>query len=270
MTILVAGATGNVGRHVVAHLVDAGQKVRALSRNPLTASLPGAEVVRGDLAEPASLASALDGVTALHLINFSGDYEPLETGADIVALARKAGVKRVTVLRGGDKGTVEHALEASDLEWTFIQPVEFMSGVFDWAASIRDENVVKAPFAQVRSAMVHDGDIGAVIATVLTSGGHGGRTYTLTGPEALTVPGKVAAISQGLGREVSFVELTEAEARQEWKAQGLPDEVIEFFVVAHGNPPEQAYIVLPTVQELLGRPARGLVEFVEAHKDRFN
>src|SRR5688572_23147958 len=114
MTILVTGATGNVGRNVVKHLVAQGHAVRALSRAPQKAQLPeGVEVVAGDLSDPSTLESALDGVSALHLINFHGEYQPLETGAEIVALAEKAGVKRVTVLRGGQEGTVEAAVQAS-------------------------------------------------------------------------------------------------------------------------------------------------------------
>jgi uncharacterized protein YbjT (DUF2867 family) len=270
MTILVTGATGNVGRNVVAHLVENGHAVRALTRNPSAASLPkGVEVVQGDLTDPSTL--DFTGVTALHLItvDVSGAYSPLETGYEIVALAKKAGVRKVTVLRGGAHGTVENALLESDLEWTFVQPVEFMSGVFDWADAIREDDVVKAPFPEVRSAMVHDGDIGAVIGTVLTSEGHAGKTYDLTGPQALSIRDKVAAISTALSREITYLEQTEEEARLEWMAQGLPSEVIEFFVMAHGNPPETAYTVVPTVEEITGRPARTLEDFVRAHAAKF-
>ncbi|GIH05867.1 nucleotide-diphosphate-sugar epimerase [Rhizocola hellebori] len=226
----------------------------------------------GNLSDPDSLIPALEGVTALHLINFDGTegYTPLTTGAEIISLAAKAGVKRVTVLRGGDKGTVENALEASDLEWTFIQPVEFMSGVFDWIESIRDEGIVRAPFASVRSAMVHDSDIGAVIAAVLTQDGHAGKTYTLTGPQAMTIPQKVAAISDALGRDIKYFELSEQEARDDWRQQGLPDEVIEFFVMAHGNPPAQAYTVLPTIEQITGRPPLTLQDFVRDHAARYS
>ena len=102
MTILVTGATGTVGRHVVGELVRAGHAVRALTRNPAKADLPeGVEVVAGDLAVPDSLTAAFDGVTAAHLINFAGEgYAPLGTGPQIVELAAKSGVRRVTVLGG--------------------------------------------------------------------------------------------------------------------------------------------------------------------------
>jgi len=98
MRILIAGSTGTVGRHIVAQLTAEGHAVRALTRNP-DAVLPAAQMVTGNLTDPGSLIPALEGVEALHLINFDGGgYQPLETGAEIVELARKAGVKRVTVL----------------------------------------------------------------------------------------------------------------------------------------------------------------------------
>jgi uncharacterized protein YbjT (DUF2867 family) len=81
MTVLVAGATGNVGRPLVEQLLAAGHRVRALTRNPEKADLPaGAEVVAGNLAETASLSAAFSGVSAAHLISFNGeDFSPLTT-----------------------------------------------------------------------------------------------------------------------------------------------------------------------------------------------
>ena len=101
MIILVAGATGRVGRYLVEQLHQAGHHVRALTRNPKAQFPQGVEIVVGDLTNPSSLESALEGVTGLHLITFGGDdYAPLplQTGNEIVALAEKAGVKCVTVL----------------------------------------------------------------------------------------------------------------------------------------------------------------------------
>jgi uncharacterized protein YbjT (DUF2867 family) len=96
MTILVTGATGNVGHPLVEQLLTAGHRVRALTRNPEKANLPaGAEVVVGNLADTASLSAAFSGASAAHLISFTGeDYSPLANGAEIVDLATKAGVCR--------------------------------------------------------------------------------------------------------------------------------------------------------------------------------
>lgn len=273
MKILVTGATGTVGRQVVNHLIQAGHEVRALTRNPAKANFPGdVEVVAGDLAAPETLAPALEGVTGLHLINFDSGSEGdplLQTGEEIVALAKKAGVRRVTVLRGGQKGSIEEALEASDLAWTFLQPVEFMSNLLEWAESIRAEGVVREPFGSRLSAIVHEADIGAVAATVLTEDGHGSKSYNITGPEVLTPPQMVQIIGAAIGRNLRFIELTEAQARERWQMLGFPSEVIEFFVWALGSTPEVGYTVVPTVEQVTGRPARTFAQWAAEHAEAF-
>lgn len=115
MTLLVTGATGKAGRHVVRHLLEAGHQVRALTRDPARAALPdGAEVVAGDLTDPASLAPALRGVLGVHLITVGGDdYATLRTGPELVTRFTEAGVRRVVVLWNGQPGPVEEAFERS-------------------------------------------------------------------------------------------------------------------------------------------------------------
>lgn len=267
---LVTGATGNVGRHTVAELVRGGHAVRALTRDPGRAVLPGAEPVQGDLTDPATLAPALRGVEAVHLITFGGS-EPLtdETSAAIVEEIRKAGIRRVTVLNGGGDTPLQTAVQKSDLEWTVLIPVEFMSGALDWAASIRDEDVVRTGFTDRRSAMVHDADIGAVAAAVLATGGHPGRELPITGPEVLTPPDMVRTIATAIGREITLIPLTEGQARKQWRAEGYPDEIIDFFVWAHGSTPEIGYTVAPTVEQVTGRPARTFAEWAREHADQF-
>lgn len=269
MTILVAGATGTVGRQIVEQLVQAGHPVRALTRNP-AAAIEGAQMVVGDLGDPASLIPALEGVEAMHLINFDGGgYTPLQTGEELVELARKAGVKRVTVLLGGELGSIEKALQASDLIWTFVQPVEFMSNAFDWISSVREENTISEPFADRPSAMVHEADIAAVAVVALTEDGHGGATYTVTGPEVLTVYDKVRILGEALGREIGFVELDAEQAQAKWRAAGYPEETIQFFMWVFGNTPEIGYTVVPTVQKLTGRPARTFQQWAAGNASRF-
>lgn len=271
MTFLVTGATGSVGRKVVDELVRAGHPVRALTRDPGKARLPeGVEVVAGDLTRPETLDGVFDGVTAAHFIGFAGDdYGPLESAAEVVDLAVRAGVRRATVLKGVQGEQVEEALRKTDLEWTFVQPVEFMSNALNWAESIRTEQTVREPFPKALSAMVHEADIAAVIATALTGDGHHGRTYVLTGPEALTKPDKVRILAEATGRDIAYVELTEQQARERWAAEGHAPETIDFFVWVHGDPPEIGYTVAPTVEQVTGRPARTFAEWAAEHKERF-
>src|SRR5690606_39287462 len=126
MTFLITGATGSVGRHVVDELVRAGAPVRALTRDPAAADLPeGAQIVRGDLTRPETLAPALRGVTGVHLIDVGGPgYAPLPNGREIVELIRRAGVRKGTLLSGWATGTPAAAVTESDLDWTYVHPPE--------------------------------------------------------------------------------------------------------------------------------------------------
>ena len=269
MTVLVTGATGNAGRQVVDALLALGQEVRAVTRNAPTARLPaGVEVVEGDLTRPETI--AFDGVTGAHLLTNAGDdYAELLTGPDLVRRAEKAGVRRVAVLWSGSRSPLEEAVTTSSLEWTVLRPVDFMSNALVWAESVRDRGEVREPFAYARSALVHEGDIGAVAAAVLVRGGHGGRTYTLTGPQALSVPEQVAAIGAAIGREITYVEQTEEEARAEMLAAGRPAEVADFLLRWKRDMPAEGYTVVRDVEDVLGRPARSFASWAREHAGAF-
>ncbi len=271
MKFLVAGATGRVGRYLVEQLNASGHQVLALTRDASKAAFSrGVEIVEGDLTNPASIAPAMEGVTGLHLINFNGgDYSPLETGGEIIQLAERAGVKRVTILGAGEETSVEQAAKASSLAWTILQPVEFMTGALDYAETIRSEGVVRQPFANRKTAIVHEADIAAVAAAVLTGDGHSGKSYVITGPEVLTPNMMVDTIGATIGREIQFIELSEEEGREQWRVQGFPDDMIEFFVWAHGNTPEVGYTVVPTVEEVTGKPARTFAQWAQEYADAF-
>ncbi|GGV14351.1 NmrA family NAD(P)-binding protein [Streptomyces spectabilis] len=268
---LVSGATGTVGREVVRELLERGQRVRALTRDPAKAAFPeGVEVVRGDLTDPASLKDALTGVTGLHLITFGGAaFQPLETGPEIVRTARDAGVRRVTVLNGGGPTPLEDAVRAGGLDWTVLMPVEFMANALEWAEEARTRDTVRAPFVDRLSALVHEGDIGAVAAVALTEEGHAGKEYLITGPQALTVREKVAAIAGARGRDIELVELSEEEAAERMRAEGQDEYTIAWLLDVYKNTPPEGRTVVDTVQRVTGRPARPFAAWAEAHAPAF-
>ena len=270
MTILVTGATGTVGKHVTEQLMQRGAEVRALTRNPERAKtiLPeGAEIVAGDLMRPETLQEALQGVEAMFLIVSSDEPSAdLNTDPRVVALAEEAGVKRVVVLVGFEEGPVEEAVRRSGMEWTLVKPVEFMANMLsDWGPSIREAGEVREFNGDAPSARVHEGDIAAVAVEALL-GGHHGQSYVLTGPEVLTRKEAVQAIAAGIGKDIRFIELTEDVARRQWRDQGYDEETIEFFVKMAFDPPKAGHTVLPTVEKVLGRPARTLAEWAAEHK----
>ncbi|MEU0247869.1 NAD(P)H-binding protein [Streptomyces sp. NPDC006235] len=270
--ILVTGATGTVGRQVVAELLDRGHDVRALTRDASKAAFPaGVEVVEGDLTAPDGLAPALEGVTGLQLITFGGAaFSPLETGPRILELARSAGVRRVTVLHGGGPTPLEDAVRADDgVDWTVLMPVEFMANALEWADGIVASGEVREPFVERLSAMVHEGDIGAVAAVALTEEGHAGQEYVITGPDVLTVGDKVETIAAAVGREITLVELTEEQAIAQWRAAGLAEDVIGFLLMAYGDTPEVGRTVSGTVEKVTGRPARTFAQWAAEHAGAF-
>ncbi|AXE89954.1 NAD(P)H-binding protein [Streptomyces sp. Go-475] len=270
--ILVAGATGTVGRQVVAELLARGHEVRALTRDAAKADLPaGVEIAEGDLTAPDSLVPALEGITGLHLITFGGAaFAPLETGPRVLDLAHAAGVRRITVLHGGGPTPLEDAVRADDrVSWTVLMPVEFMANALEWADGIVAAGEVREPFVDRLSAMVHEADIGAVAAVALTEEGHGGQEYVITGPEVLTVGDKVKTIAAAAGREITLVELTEEEAVAKWRAAYLPEDVIGFLLEVYGNTPEAGRTVAGTVEKVTGRPARTFAQWAAEHADVF-
>lgn len=269
MTILVTGATGTVGRQVVGHLLDAGEHVRALTRDPSRAQLPdGVEVVPGDLDDASSLTPVLRGVTAAHLICF-GSSGVLTNGAELVTQLQRADVQRCTVLTDWDESTLQPALTAAGMAWTHLCPVAFMANALeDLAPSIRDEGLIRVA-GELPGADVHESDIGAVAAAALTGDGHAGQTYLLTGPQALTTADKLRIIGEVIGRDLSLVVMTPDEARARWRAEGHSEEMLTFMLELELSPPDVGSQVQPTVQEVTGRPALTFADWAETHADAF-
>ena len=275
MTILVTGATGNVGRLVVDHLLAAGAPVRALTVNPQRAALPaGVEVVKGYIGRPETLPAALSGIDRLYLA-------PLpQTAREVVRLAKEAGVRQIVDLSSsnadaeasGDPSgwhyyAVERAVEESGLPWTHLRPGEFMTNTLGWAEQIRATGVVRAPHGNAATAIIDLDDIAAVAARVLLEEGHVGKKYELTGPAAVKRVDLARQIGEAIGREVRFDEQTREEALAElepimggwaaWYVDGFAE------LVDHPQP------VSPNVELLTGRTATPFAHWARKHAAAF-
>lgn len=266
-----------MGRLVAGHLIAAGERVRALTRNPATAALPdGVEVREGDLRQPNTVRAALRGVERLYL------FPVPETAREVAAAAREAGVRRIVVLSSssvldtsGDNHSGEHhraverAVEECGVEWTFVRPDEFAANVlWKWADSIRTESVVRAPYGNAARVPIHEADIAAVAATALLEDGHVGQAYVLTGPEAITQADQVRAMSEATGRPIAFEEITPDEAR---KAMGtvMPAPVVEMVLRYLADAVTDPPVPVDTVERITGRPARTFARWAADHAAEF-
>ncbi|WP_053718936.1 SDR family oxidoreductase [Saccharothrix sp. NRRL B-16348] len=274
MTILVTGATGTIGSAVVRQLAAAGVPVKALTRNPARAVVPaGVEVVGGDLTRPGEL--PLAGVTAVFLLaaiesdDAAGHARAfLEQAADlrrVVFLSSSA----VTVKRPGSyelHHDVERVIEASGVAWTHVRPGEFMANKLIWARTIREEDVVRAPFPESVGAPVHEDDVAEVAVHALLRDGHAGKAYTLSGPEALTHVEQAAAIGRGLGRPIAFERLTYGQARATLiRDEGLPYDVAEYLLGYMAQHAEEPASVTPDFTTVTAHPGRTLTTWATNH-----
>ncbi|MFF8775680.1 SDR family oxidoreductase [Streptomyces sp. NPDC015140] len=265
--IVVTGATGNVGRPLVAALTAAGERVTAVTRRTPSHDLPdGAGHVRADLADPSTLGAAVTGADALFLLPAGELLAGGAPAAEVLEVARSGGVRRVTLLSSQVTGTrpqapahgrlreFEEAVRSSGLDWTILRPGGFASNAYAWAETVRTRRTVHAPFAEVALPVVDPADIGEVAAVTLREEGHAGQTYELTGPVGVTPRAQAQEIAGALGEEVRFVELSREQAR-EHMARFMPEPVVEGTLDILGEPLPSEQRVAPDVEKLLGRPA---------------
>jgi uncharacterized protein YbjT (DUF2867 family) len=270
VTVLVVGATGKSGKHVVDHLLKKGADVRAMSRNAAAQLPEGVELFVGDTANLSSMEAAFQDVTAVHL-PVSGGSTSGSTfdGARLVAAAEAAGVKRATLLWNGVPGDVERAFEQSDIEWTRLESATFMGNTLVWAPAIREGEPIEAAFVDAPETLIDEYDVGEIAANVLTEGGHAGEVLTPTGDEPITTRRRVEFLSTELGRNVPLVELSEEAFRQNLNQAGYDDALVELLVAWQKRPVEEAARVSPAVSDVLGRPARRFIDWTAANIDAF-
>jgi uncharacterized protein YbjT (DUF2867 family) len=276
--IVVAGATGNVGRELVRALAGAGKPVRALSRNPGAAALPtGVQAVSGDLNRPETLRDVLAGASGVYLLSGYQDMPGL------LAEVARAGARRVVLQSGSsvfceDLGnpisrymvSSEEAVRDSGLPWTILRPHSFDSNALQWAQQLKDSDVVRGPFADVAVTAIDPYDIAAVAAEALLapSARHEGRAYRLTGPQPLRPADRVRVLGMVLGRDLRFEGQSSDEARAEMSA-GMPGEYVDAFFTFFADHKLDESGVFPDVKEVTGRPPRTFEQWARAHAGAF-
>lgn len=291
MTILVTGATGNVGRQVVDRLVRAGQPVRAMTRRPQPGRLPdGVEVVRGDFGRPDTWPAALDAVESVYLFPFV--YAATDHG--FVDQAVKAGVTRFVVHSaaaagfapgtGGDGAlgrhltqereahrAVELLVEDSGAEWVHVRPGLLAANALRWADQIRTGQVVRGPYAAAGYPVVHEADVADVAVAALLTDDHVGAAYTVTGPAKVSQAEQAAAIGAAIGVRVRFEELDPGEARRQWLRAGVDEETADWMIALLADAVDGTGALPPTDTYLrvTGRPPRTFDQWARDHAADF-
>ncbi|MFI8525602.1 NAD(P)H-binding protein [Promicromonospora sukumoe] len=277
--IVVTGATGNIGRPLVAELARRGQDVTAVSRAgaaPLDSPL--VRGVSANLAEPEGLRAAVDGADALFLL-VPGSGEHLDT-EQIIGIAAEAGVRRLVLLSSlgavtragsashGPLAELEKRVQGSGLEWTLLRPADFASNAFAWVPTVRSGRTVHAPFGDVALPAVDPLDLAEVAAAALADDGHAGRSYTLTGPASVSPRDRTEVLARVLGMPVAFVEQTRDQARAAMLAY-MPEPVVDGTLAILGAPTPQEQQVSPDIESVLGRPAHSFEDWVRRNAGAF-
>ena len=294
-TILVTGAAGqlgSVGRTVTTLLLERGLPVRALVRreDDRAASLraAGAEVMVGDLLEPPDVYRIVRGCRRIYFgMSLSPRY--LEATAIMVAVARDLGVdalvnmSQMTVSQMSIHNPTpshqqrQHWLSEQVLTWAglpviTIRPTMFLDSFITLAgASVRDRGRIEVPFGLGKTSPVAAADVARVVAVLLADPRpHLGRLYELTGPQSQDLHGIAREFSDALKRDVTYLDIP----LEDWK-RGLEKAGLSEFLIQHlltmaelhrdGSYDRMAY----GVEQVTGRPAMSVGEFVSLYADEF-
>lgn len=272
MPILVAGATGNVGRPTVSALLEKGHAVRALSRSEdKLSSLPqGASGAVADLETGSGLDAALAGVERMFLITANGETESAR-GLKAVAAATAAGVRRIVYLSVQDpdeeppiphsrsKLPIEDAIRQSGCEYTILRPGYFFQTDFSVGQVIRDYGVYAMPIGSIGQNRVDTRDIADCAVRALTGDGHSGAEYELYGPDTISGPGAAEIYARHFGREVHYggddVEKW-AEPIKAFIAPWLLESLQKMFLSMQKNGPAASEAAVAASREAVGHPLR--------------
>jgi uncharacterized protein YbjT (DUF2867 family) len=283
--LLVTGASGLNGGAVVRRLSAQGVPVRALVRNRTRAAdlatLPGVEVVEGDMARPETLVEPLRGVDRAMLTS-SSDPMMLEVQSSFIDAAKQAGVEHVVKLSGimpevdSDfrfarmHGLIEQHLEASGMAFTHLRAGEFMQAYFRQVRSIAANSAICLPMADARVASIDVADIADVAVLVLTTSGHAGQTYPLTGADALSMADVAQHLSTAIGKSVHYVDVSPDDYLAANLANGMPaytaEALVELYAERRAGKESRVY---PDAEQLLGHPTRSFLEFATQHAATF-
>ena len=284
MPVLVIGATGCVGSHVVDELLGRGVPVRAFVRDRARAAtvLDGrVEPAVGDVGDPVSVRAALVGVERVFLCT-PNHPQQVEHETNVIDAAAGARVRRLVKIGANGAqigspvafwdahGRIEAHLRQSGVPAVVLHPTSYMSNLLAAAHAVAHEGTLFAPAGGAKVAVIDPRDVAAVAAVVLTADGHEGRTYPLTGPHAVTHHDVAHQLCAVAGRPVEYVDVPDEAAREGMLQAGVPAWMAEQLVglwreLRRGA----ADTTTDVVRVLTGQEPRTLTRFLRDHAAAF-
>jgi len=310
--LAVTGATGQIGGRVAARLAALGLQQRLIVRDPSRApALSGADVCQvSSYGDPAAMGRALSGVETLFLVSAQElmgfikryqdrgkavpYYDRLHQHICAVSAAAAVGVRRIVYLSflnaepdatfycAREHFLTEQFIRSTGVAFTFMRQGLYMDNV---PRHVMSDDVMRAPAGKGKASWIARDDIADAVVAAMTGSGHEGRTYDITGPEALTMVETAERLSVVLGREISYQEQTPHEARQgrnmsrmidfevarrSATGKGITETELEGWIshylqIATG----EAAVVSDAVLRLTGHPAQSLSEYLQNHPESY-
>jgi uncharacterized protein YbjT (DUF2867 family) len=280
--ILVIGATGTVGRNVIACLAKRNAPTRAAVRDTTKARREfgeSIEVTAFDFEDVASFAPALEGIDKVFVLPPLIPNEVEVTNA-LVDAAKSGGVRHIVKLSaiGADPaasfvigkwhGETEQHIRESGVAFTFLRPNSFMQNFINYFPP--RGGAIYLPWGDGKASFVDTRDIGAVAAEALTGEGHENATYELTGPEALSISDVARVLSNVAGGEIRYVDVPESAARAAMLEAHMPEWQVDALLELHAINKQGLWdAVSSDVENVTGRPPTTFAEFARDHAQSF-
>ena len=281
--ILITGATGNIGSELVKQLSEKGVPLRVVTRDASKVKHldPSIERVIGDFGDEKVAERAVQGVDRIFMFPVITD-EDHRSNTNLLEKAKKAGVKQIVMLSslgaestmlskiGEIHRTKEVLVEESGIPWTFVRPGAFMTNSFQWQPTIKSEGKVFSPTGEGRMAPISPKDIATVLAVALTSSGHEGKTYTLTGPELLNAREQVDILSKAIGRPIACVDVPSSAAAERMSRSGYPPFIVEGLSLMWERVKQgQAAVQTGDLEKLTGSKGEKFERWCSEHRNAF-
>jgi len=250
--ILVLGPTGNVGSALTPRLTAMGADFRALVRDESSEASKvqalkdaGVEVFYGDLNNLDTLHAAFEGVAKVFLLTTPGPNGGA-MASNAIAAAKQSGnphVVNLSVARatsdhpsrfGREHGETDTELMESGLPYTFVRGIYFMQNTLAAAQTVASQGTIYMPMKDGKVGMIDARDVAEAVAKVLTSDGHEGKSYLLTGPDSISISDVAKTLSRLLEKEVKYVDVPPEAAKEAMLGMGIPEWIADGIIELAG------------------------------------